>query len=73
MTKVYYELILKIISLIPPAKPLAVPEAVNQGMHNLFGLLGFFFPYEIFAPLFMFIIGLTVFRCAWAVFITFKK
>ena len=73
MTKAYYELLLKIINVFPELEPLEIPEGVTDGLDVMFGLLGFFFPYDIYAPLFTFIIGFTMFRISWSVFITFKK
>ena len=73
MTAVFYEFLLKIINSIPVAEPLSIPEGIEDGFVSMFGLLGFFFPYNIYAPLIVFILGFTVFRIAWSVFITFKK
>ena len=73
MTTAFFEFILKIMELIPVAKPLAIPEGIEDGFVSMFGLLGFFFPYSIYAPLIIFILGFTVFRIAWSVFITFKR
>lgn len=73
MTKVFFEFILKIMELIPVADPLPIPEGIEDGFVSMFGLLGFFFPYSIYAPLIIFILGFTVFRIAWSVFITFKR
>lgn len=73
MTKLYYEFIIKLINLFPEVEPLRVPEGIEDGFVNMFGLFGFFFPYKLYAPLFTFIIALTLFRISWSVFVTFKK
>lgn len=73
MTAVFYEFLLKIINSIPVADPLSIPAGIEDGFVSMFGLLGFFFPYHIYSPLIVFILGFTVFRIAWSVFITFKK
>lgn len=73
MTAVFFEFLLKIINTIPVAEPLSIPAGIEDGFVSMFGLLGFFFPYSIYAPLIIFILGFTVFRIAWSVFITFKR
>lgn len=73
MTKAYYELLLKLINLLPVSDPLQVPEGIEEGFETMFGLFGFFFPYSIYAPLIIFILALTLFRISWAIFVTFKK
>lgn len=73
MTKLYYELLLKIINMLPQADPLKIPEGIEDGFVSMFGLFGFFFPYDLYAPLIIFILGFTLFRIAWSIFVTFKK
>ncbi|MGN0637204.1 MAG: hypothetical protein ACI4J0_02435 [Huintestinicola sp.] len=73
MTKAYYELLLKLISFLPEAEPLNIPDGIEDGFTSMFGLFGFFFPYDLYAPLIIFILGFTCFRIAWSIFVTFKK
>lgn len=73
MTKLYYELLLKIIDTFPEAKPLNIPDGISDGLTSMFSLFGFFFPYDLYAPLIIFILGFTAFRIVWSIFVTFKK
>lgn len=68
-----YEVYLKILAALPDVDPLELPDGFSQGVQNIFKLLGFVMPYKLYEPLLSFILALTSFRIAWAVFITFRK
>lgn len=68
-----YELYLNIIKSLPDVEPLKPPEGFKAGLTNIFKLLGFVMPYKLYEPLIDFILALTAFRIAWAVFVTFKR
>lgn len=68
-----YELYFDIINSLPDVKPLSPPEGFTKGLSNIFKLIGFIMPYDLYKPLIDFILALTAFRIAWAVFVTFKR
>lgn len=68
-----YETYLKIIGSLPDVEPLKPPEGFQQGVDNIFKLLGFIMPYKLYEPLLSFILALTSFRILWSIFITFRK
>lgn len=69
----YYELLLAVIELIPDSPKFMVPDDVYSGITSIFSFVGWLMPYDLYEPLFVFILGLTAFRIAWAFFITFRK
>lgn len=68
-----YELYIKMIEALPDVEPLKSPDGFQQGIEDIFKLLGFVMPYNLYKPLLSFIMALTSFRILWAVFITFRK
>lgn len=69
----YYTTVIKILGSLPDIQPFEVPDGVTEGVNNVFALLGFIAPYSLYKPLITFILALTVFRIAWAVFLLFKR
>ena len=64
---------LEAIEVLPIVEPFIVPEGVYDGIDNIFDFVGWLMPYEIYAPLITFILSLTAFRIAYAVYLHFKK
>lgn len=68
-----YNLILKAIDGLPDIDGFNVPYEVYQGVGKIFQFVGWLMPYNIYSPLIIFILSLTSFRIAYAVYLHFKK
>lgn len=64
---------LEAIEALPTVEPLIIPDDVYSGIDNIFGFVGWLMPYSIYAPLITFILTLTAFRIAYAVYLHFKR
>ena len=64
---------LEAIEALPTVEPLNVPDDVYSGIDNIFGFVGWLMPYDIYLPLITFILSLTAFRIAYAVYLHFKR
>lgn len=69
----YYDLLMSLVYYLPSVSDFNVPSGVYTGIDNIMSLVGWIMPYNLYSPLIAFILALTVFRIAWAVFITFKR
>lgn len=61
-----------IIDSLPSVTSFHVPSAVYSGVDSIFSFVGWLMPYNLYYPLFAFIISLTVFRIFYAIYIHFK-
>ena len=68
-----YNLALNSIDSLPDIEGFNVPSEVYQGVGKIFQFVGWLMPYNIYAPLITFILSLTSFRIAYAVYLHFKK
>lgn len=66
-------LALEAIEALPTIEPFNVPDDVYDGIDIIFGFVGWLMPYSLYAPLITFILSLTAFRIAYAVYLHFKK
>lgn len=64
---------LEAIEALPTIEPFSVPEDVYSGIDSIFTFVGWLMPYSLYAPLITFILSLTAFRIAYAVYLHFKK
>ena len=64
---------LEAIEALPTIELFNVPDGVYNGIYTVFSFVGWLMPYEIYAPLVTFILSLTAFRIAYAVYLHFKK
>lgn len=69
----FYNLTLKAIEDLPEIEGFNVPSEVYQGVGKIFQFVGWLMPYDIYAPLIIFILSLTSFRIVYAVYLHFKK
>ena len=65
--------LLKVIDSLPSVDNFYVPDSVYDGIDNMTSLLGYFMPFELYRPLLMFILSLTVFRISYAIYMQIKK
>lgn len=68
-----YNFALKAIDELPDIEVFNVPSDVYQGVGKIFQFVGWLMPYRIYSPLIIFILSLTSFRIAYAVYLHFKK
>lgn len=68
-----YNFALKAIDELPDIEGFNVPSEVYQGVGKIFQFVGWLMPYRIYSPLIIFILSLTSFRIAYAVYLHFKK
>lgn len=61
-----------IIDSLPSVTIFHVPAEVYSGVDSIFSFVGWLMPYNLYYPLFAFIISLTVFRIFYAIYIHFK-
>lgn len=64
---------LQAIEALPTVEPFVVPDDVYDGIDTIFSFVGWLMPYSLYAPLITFILSLTAFRIAYAVYLHFKK
>lgn len=64
---------LNFIDNLPEVKTFIVPDGVYSGIDNIFSFVGWLMPYELYAPLILFILSLTAFRISYAFYLHFKK
>lgn len=64
--------LLSVIDELPSVTSFHVPPSVYSGVDSIFSFVGWLMPYDIYYPLFAFIISLTVFRIFYAIYIHFK-
>ncbi|MCM1328091.1 MAG: hypothetical protein NC253_01495 [Ruminococcus sp.] len=69
----FYSLALSAIEKLPDIEGFNVPAEVNQGIGKIFQFVGWIMPYNLYAPLIIFILSLTSFRIVYAVYLHFKK
>lgn len=63
---------LSIIDSLPDTGSFNVPSDVYEGISSIFSFVGWIMPSILYMPLISFILGLTAFRIAYAVYIHFK-
>ena len=69
----FFRLFLGLLQALPTLPPLKPPAEFKTGLASVFQLLGYFMPYNLYAPLITFILGLTAFRIAYAIYLVITK
>lgn len=64
--------VIAIINSLPDTGSFSVPVDVYEGISSIFSFVGWIMPSSLYMPLITFILGLTAFRIAYAVYIHFK-
>ena len=67
------KLLLKAVDSLPEIEKFTIPDTIYDGIDTIFGFVGWVMPYSLYAPLILFILSLTAFRIAYAVYLHFKK
>ena len=67
------KLMLKAVDSLPEIEKFTIPDTVYNGIDSIFGFVGWIMPYSLYAPLILFILSLTSFRIAYAVYLHFKR
>lgn len=67
------KLLLKAVDNLPEIEKFTIPDTIYDGIDSIFGFVGWVMPYSLYAPLILFILSLTAFRIAYAVYLHFKK
>lgn len=67
------KLLLNAVDALPEIEHFSIPDTVYNGVDSIFGFVGWVMPYSLYAPLILFILSLTAFRIAYAVYLHFKK
>lgn len=62
-----------IIDKLPDVTTFRVPQEVYSGVNSIFSFVGWLMPFDLYFPLFAFIVSLTVFRIFYAIYIHFKS
>jgi len=65
--------LLNVIDKLPAVESISIPSEVYLGIDKMTALLGYYMPADLYKPLFAFILSLTAFRIAYAVFMRIKK
>lgn len=68
-----YNFSLNAIDGLPDVNGFNIPDVVYDGIGNIFQFVGLLMPYQVYLPLITFILSLTAFRIAYAVYLHFKK
>lgn len=73
MDNKFLEWILHIIDSLPTVEGLNVPQGVYIGIGKMTALLGYFMPFDLYRPLFTFILAFTAFRITYSIYMRIKK
>lgn len=66
-------LAIKAIDTLPNVVSFEVPQGIYNGINQMFSFVGWIMPYNLYLPLLTFILSLTAFRIAYAIYIHFFK
>ena len=69
----FFGLFLGLLRCLPTLQPLKPPVEFNAGLTSVFKIIGYFMPYNLYAPLITFILGLTAFRIVYAIYLVITK
>ncbi len=69
----FFRLFLGLLQALPTLPPLKPPVEFKTGLASVFQFLGYFMPYNLYAPLITFILGLTAFRIVYAIYLVITK
>ena len=69
----FFRLFLSLLQALPTLPPLNPPAEFKTGLSSVFRFLGYFMPYNLYAPLITFILGLTAFRIVYAIYLVITK
>lgn len=73
LTDGFYDTLIAIIDLLPEVETLTIPDGVTAGIYSIMEFVGWIMPFDLYAPLLVFILSLTAFRIVYTIYLRFKK